>query len=392
MPYQQFAAPAWQTSRISALSQQFAAPQIGRLKRKMTGVMAGMGYDPQSALARRSAIRGYGEGLGGITAGAGERASSQYGQEYAKRLAIYGGGRGGGGGGGIVPPGQGYRTGSIRTPEQEAEVTKPRQWIGQQRKMGRAANPYGFRQRGGRVGVAGGRRLWRPSLKMLAVKRGSELEKLQEQDRWHKYLRFQQPYGRRRTKGGRIQESIYMVGEKGPELVKYDSGRFELVGTEGPEVRTFVEKGTVIPAGKTKKILKRKRGGKVGPKTQLTQRIRGLTEQLQVKELEKGLEGGGPSGSIMKGNIMRYLTSTRMDPGGGAGHMPWWQFMLQRQPKKLAGMLSYMQGGKFSFGVTGGSPTTRESGPRPPTQYPGGGQAQPSLEYEAWLKRKSGRR
>jgi hypothetical protein len=51
--------------------------------------------------------------------------------------------------------------------------------------------------------------------------------------------------------------------------VKYDNGRFELVGRHGPEIRTFAEKGTVIPAGKTKKMLKgktpisRHRGGRV---------------------------------------------------------------------------------------------------------------------------------
>ena len=62
----------------------------------------------------------------------------------------------------------------------------------------------------------------------------------------------------------------YIVGEKGPELVEYDSGRFELVGTKGPEIRQFAEKGTVIPTGKTKKMLKsmftpRAKGGRVTP-------------------------------------------------------------------------------------------------------------------------------
>ena len=274
MPYQQFAAPAWQTSRISALRQQFAAPQIGRLKRKMTGSMAGMGYDPQSVQARRSTIRGYGEGLGGIMARAGQVALSQYGQEYASKLAIYGGGgAGGGGGGGIVPPGQEYRTGSSRSPEQEASHYGAVNWMGQQRKMEQTANPYGYRQRGGRVGVAGyvqrtrktkkEKGLWRPSRLMQAKARGQSIQGLREAKDWYDYLRFQVPVEwqkiPKRAKGGAVSSiPRYKVGEKGPELVKYDSGRFELVGKKGPEIRTFKEEGTVIPAGKTKKMMKSK--------------------------------------------------------------------------------------------------------------------------------------
>ena len=75
----------------------------------------------------------------------------------------------------------------------------------------------------------------------------------------------------KRQLGGPLRKGapLYMVGEVGPELVKYDSGRSELVGQGGPERRTFPEPGRVIPAGKTKKLLaaptRRQGGGRVDP-------------------------------------------------------------------------------------------------------------------------------
>ena len=75
---------------------------------------------------------------------------------------------------------------------------------------------------------------------------------------------------------------------------------------------------------------------------------------------------------------MSYLKSTRMDPSGGAGHMPWWQFMLQRQPEKLAGLLSVLTGRKsVSLGKPQGAPgstrRTTSEGETPSTTQVGSG-------------------
>ena len=67
--------------------------------------------------------------------------------------------------------------------------------------------------------------------------------------------------------------------------MKYNNDRFELVGKKGPEVRTFKEPGMVIPAGKTKKMLKsmgipisRQQGGRVWPAK--ARRLRGIPENI----------------------------------------------------------------------------------------------------------------
>ena len=345
MPYQQFQAPAWQTSRISELRQQFAAPQVGRLKRKMSPWMIG-GGGPQRGQETRGTMRGYGEGLSSIMAGAGKAALSQYGQEYQGKLGTYlaggGGGAGGAGGAMMAPSGQGYRTGTMRTPEQEEGFQRGLQrpiWA----RFG-GGQPMG-RQVGGPVGpkplmktmprrfiplnAARGLRGGRPTEGMnIKTQFGLSRINKQQYEKWAQsnfapgqfggmqirespfdirqraasvfgigvpglagtpwkvkhmkppkpskvkkevYLVGPQGYYKpvKRQKGG----PVYKVGEKGPELVKYDSGHFEVVGKQGPEIRTFSEKGTVIPAGKTKKMLKsmympikRQMGGRIRPR------------------------------------------------------------------------------------------------------------------------------
>ena len=343
MAYPKFEAPKWQTGRISALRQKFAAPQVGRLKRGMSSWM-GMGYDPQSVQARRATIRGFGEGLGGIMSAAGQSALSQYGQEYGSQFEA-------------AKLGFGARMEEERTSREEEEAGRRRKWQTEERedvmwggaRPGEYAGGGGPRGPGG--GFLGGSGLIRRPEKM---KQGSFSRK--------EYLRARAG----RAKGGPVHKSLYSVGEGGtpskpkPELVVYKGGRMELVGKKGPEIRTFSKEGQVIPAGKTKKILKNK----------------GLSIVSRKR--------GGPVKKLHT-NIMNYLTATRFSPSG-AGHMPMWQFMLQRQPQKLTGLLSYMQGKKVSLGGAPFDPTTKSRGPRPPTRDVRGTQ-RPSLEYKASLGR-----
>lgn len=234
MPYPpKFTAPEWQTSRISALRQQFAAPQVGRLKREMAPWMIG-GGGPQRGQEIRDAMRGYGEGLGGIMGGAGKLALSQYGQEYGKEFEAakltygekakwgfekeFGGGEGegaGGAGGADTLTGTGTRTDPFRE-----NIVQGKFDPAGMPKTAEELESY-FTSIGKPPGWAA-----------------------QTMESW-----------RGRSTGGDVRPT-YKVGEKGVELVKYDNGHFELVGRRGPEIRTFAKKGTVIPAGKTKKMLK----------------------------------------------------------------------------------------------------------------------------------------
>ena len=248
-----------------------------------------------------------------------------------------------------------------RTSREEEEAGRRRKWQTEEREdlMWGGARPGEYPGGGGPGGpgrpggglFGGGARIRRPE--KMTPGRFSQKE----------YLRARAG----RAKGGPVHKTVYKVGEGGtaskpkPELVVYKGGRMELVGKKGPEIRTFTNEGQVIPAGKTKKILKNK----------------GLSIVSRKR--------GGPVKKLHT-NIMNYLTATRMDPSG-AGHMPYWQFMLQAQPEKLAGMLTYLQGGKPSFGRAGTAPTVKGRGPRPPTRDVRGTQ-RPSLEYKASLMRR----
>lgn len=279
-----FQAPAWQTSRISALRQQVAAPQVGRLKRAMSPWMLG-GRDPQGELGARRAIRGYGEGLSGIMAGAGQTALSQYGQEYATKFgaaktqfgAELGGARADWEGG----------TAKSRADWEGVMAKAKADWLEEQRKR---VYP---RARGGKI--QGGKRASRkqrrredmepPTMRLVGRKFGkpgsgtwvkTPMTAEQRRRYWWRQQSVKAWEGPRRAKGGSVNKDapLYKVGERGPELVKYNNGRFELVGKRGPEIRTFQEEGEVIPAGKTKDILKRvikrKRGGPVKKKSAIS--------------------------------------------------------------------------------------------------------------------------
>ena len=314
-----FEMPEWQTSRISALRQQFAAPQVGRMKRQMSPWLLG-GDGPQGELDVRGAMRGYGEGLGGILSGAGQLALSQYGQEYGSQF-------------------EGAKLGfeaaleKSRADWQTGERTGAEEWRTREREeeLWGGVLPGEFGPPGGGPGASG-----------PGVSVGGSLtrrpEKMTQKSLDPNYMRpilKSNPFTSRQ-KGGPVQPFAYSVGEGGtpskpkPELVVYKGGRMELVGKKGPEIRTFAKEGEVIPAGKTKKILKNK--------------------GLSIVSREKGGRVREKSAGLpLQQKIMQYLTATRFSPSG-AGHMPYWQFMLQAQPQKLAGLLSYMQGQKPSFG------------------------------------------
>ena len=226
----------------------------------------------------------------------------------------------------------------------------------------------------------------------------------------------------RRAKGGSVVPQRYLVGEEGTEMFEANDGspRYP-VGTQGPEVRTFPEPGQIIPNPRTMArqeggpvggagmqisydpppplseedqaafdtamekyrktypqdfevapenieaeregmLIKRQYGGWVhGPEQEkLRQQVESEKYRAQLKQFRSGGGKGQKSAGLpMQQKIMQYLTATRMDPSG-AGHMPYWQFMLQAQPEKLAGLLSYMRGGEPSFGRAGGTGPARK--------------------------------
>ena len=64
-----------------------------------------------------------------------------------------------------------------------------------------------------------------------------------------------------RAKGGPVKNiNPYLVGEKGPEVFVPKKGQPEVIGAQGPEVRTFPQHGTIIP---NHKIQPRVEGGRV---------------------------------------------------------------------------------------------------------------------------------
>lgn len=68
-----------------------------------------------------------------------------------------------------------------------------------------------------------------------------------------------------RAKGGPVGPKPYLVGEKGPEIYKSKSGQHEIIGAQGPEVRTFPQDGKIIPNKDVKKYMLKMRanGGSV---------------------------------------------------------------------------------------------------------------------------------
>lgn len=58
-----------------------------------------------------------------------------------------------------------------------------------------------------------------------------------------------------RYKGGPVGQKPYLVGEKGPEIYASEDGDHEIVGAEGPEIRTFPKDGKIIPNNKVSKYM-----------------------------------------------------------------------------------------------------------------------------------------
>lgn len=340
MAYPEFEAPEWETGRISTLRQQLAAPQVGRLRRQMAPWMIG-GGGPQRGQEVRGAMRGFGEGLGGIMGAAGQTALSQYGQEYGREFEAAG-----------LQFGAEMEEERGRLAREEAE--RERIWGTGERIGGeefiseQAEEEREWRER------------WDPGL--LEERRpGTSGRRIAIPSDWGG--------GFNRARGGRVVPT-YKVGERGPELVAYDNGRTEVVGQQGPEARTFREPGQVIPADKTRAIMARSMQINLDPPPPLSEEEQvafdramqeyrktypqdfGVVPKNREAERESLLikrQRGGrvrpAQATPMTDPIMRYLMSTRMDPTGAA-HMPRWQFMLQAQPQKLAGLLSYLQDGR----------------------------------------------
>jgi hypothetical protein len=80
-----YTAPVRNEARVDELTQKFTAPQVSRLQTGLSEALnTTRGTNPYVAKeTARSAIRGYGEGLSGVAATAGQQAQSQYNQEFA---------------------------------------------------------------------------------------------------------------------------------------------------------------------------------------------------------------------------------------------------------------------------------------------------------------------
>lgn len=331
MAYPQFKAPKWQTSRISALRQQFAAPQVGRLKRKMSGWM-GMGYDPQSMQARRSAIRGYGEGLGGIMTGAGQLALGQYGQEYGTQ----------------------FKTAQIQhgTAERESERRWARgplygSWLQTGRRPIRGRGLGG----GGRGMVKGGN--VKGKKPYLVGEEGPELFIPDS-----KGMIIPNP----KTQIGMKSKSLYIPRRYGgtvsaeeleerltkAEILKRAKKAQQVSRAEREATRLYG--GRHIPGGSTWAGRRRKttgRGGRrKGPNWALRQK---LTRKRLQDELAGFGRGGGEFGKIRgqqgESDFLRtYLGGIKTSPGPGFGQrMGSW--MLKAQPSKYFNILKNLQRG-----------------------------------------------
>lgn len=59
-----------------------------------------------------------------------------------------------------------------------------------------------------------------------------------------------------KAKGGTVyQPKPYLVGERGPEIYKSEDGQHQMIGMNGPEIRTFPADGKIIPNKDLKKYL-----------------------------------------------------------------------------------------------------------------------------------------
>lgn len=134
--------------------------------------------------------------------------------------------------------------------------------------------------------------------------------------------------------GGRSQAKTYLVGEEGPEGYCPDSGGMHIVGAQGPEVRTFPEKGEIIPHKKMMRFMgypqPRAGGGRVQPMMQMPGD--GGVEQLphhHPRYKPDYREGTGKHGHGTQDPIPRYSGGPvqgdpRMMMGGhqGGGQLP----------------------------------------------------------------------
>jgi hypothetical protein len=134
------------------------------------------------------------------------------------------------------------------------------------------------------------------------------------------------------AEGGHNQPKTYLVGEKGMEAYCPDSGGMELIGVHGPEVRTFPEKGEVIPHNK-------------------------LMRFMGYPQPEHRAYGGGVEPSMVYGKSpMQMIRTDRGYPGQFGGHtytyVPYGKpYSLQIVPRAdggpVRGMDYYTMAGMF---------------------------------------------
>lgn len=238
-----FEAPEWDESRITELTQAAAAPGMRALGRGMRESLPG-GYSPQEVQARRAVVEGYGGALSQVMGGARATGRAQYGEQYGREFQAEELGFGA-----EMEEARAEWQGGQAEAQREwqtGETEAQRDWEEEQREIQREWEEE--------FGGPGGTGLPGPAERPDPETTGGG----RTTDPWAGSGWFSQ-----RATGGRITAPTYEVGERGPELVAYDSGRTELVGQDGPEVRTFPERGEVIPAGKTRAIMSRQGGGPV---------------------------------------------------------------------------------------------------------------------------------
>ena len=261
-----FEAPEWDKGKITQLTRAAAAPGMRALRRGMRQALP-TGYSPQEVQARRAALEGYGGGLSQVMGGARAAGAAQYGQQYGREFeaAKLGFGAELEGARADWQAGQArqreeFETGEAETRrewqeeqwEREREERENQRWWdtpagGIFPGGGQASGAGGGYPSGGGGGLplgGGGAPIRRPEPKM---KQGRFSRK--------EYLRARAG----RKKGGPVHSSVqapvYEVGEEGPELYVPDRGQSQVVGTQGPEARTFSQEGEIIPAPETQEIM-----------------------------------------------------------------------------------------------------------------------------------------
>ncbi len=81
------ALPVYDTSKVEALAQRFAAPGIRNLRNTVQNVQQGVYENPNvKRMTLRDALQGYGAGLEGVMAGALKEGAGIYGQEYGPQV------------------------------------------------------------------------------------------------------------------------------------------------------------------------------------------------------------------------------------------------------------------------------------------------------------------